>query len=77
MPDPSVSDDFDLNTHPQQFLLRIWCEDLGEGQFEWRGRIQPIGGGEMRYFRDWSSLIVCLREMVGDSADRVRGNQPS
>jgi hypothetical protein len=73
MPDPSAPDDFDLNPHPQQFLLRVWCEDLGEGQLEWRGRIQHLGRGDVRYFRDWPPLLVCLQEMVGDLSDRARG----
>jgi len=43
------------------FLLRIWCEDLGEGQFEWRGRVQHILSGESRFFRRWEELETFLR----------------
>ena len=56
----------DFNAHPQLFLLRVWCEDLGQGRCEWRGRVQHIGSGEVRYFRDWPPLIACLQEMVSD-----------
>lgn len=73
MPDPTDSDDLAFNTHPQLFLLRVWSEDLGQGRCEWRGRVQHIGSGEVRYFRDWLLLIACLQEMVSDSSDRARG----
>jgi hypothetical protein len=73
MPDPKAPDNLAFNPHPHQFLLRVWGEDLGEGQLEWRGRIQHLGSGEVRYFRDWPPLLACLQEMVGDLSDRTRG----
>ena len=39
------------------FILRLWREVLDGGQFEWRGRVQHVGGGEVRYFRTWRALI--------------------
>lgn len=26
------------------FTIRIWQEDLGQGQFEWRGKVQHVSG---------------------------------
>ncbi len=73
MPGLTAPDGLDFNSHPQLFLVRVWCEDLGQGRLEWRGRVQHIGSGEVRYFHDWLPLIACLQEMVSDSSDHMRG----
>ena len=53
------------------FTVRLWVEELGNGQTEWRGQVQHVMSGEKRYFRDWSTLIAFLRvklqELEGDS----------
>ena len=38
------------------FMLRLWLEDLGRGQFDWRAKIQYVSSGEARYLRDWPAL---------------------
>ena len=38
------------------FMVRFWPEDLGGGQTDWRGSIQHVNSGEVRYFRDWPVL---------------------
>ena len=38
------------------FTVRLWAEDLGDGQSEWRGKVQHVSSGATRYFRDWSTL---------------------
>lgn len=38
------------------FMLRFWPEDIGNGQTDWRGKIQHVNSGEVRYFRDWGTL---------------------
>jgi hypothetical protein len=40
----------------QLFMLRMWLEDLGSGQTDWRGKVQHVNSGEVRYFRDWATL---------------------
>ena len=45
------------------FMVRAWLEDLGDGKTEWRGQVKHVMSGEVRYFRDWSMLLECLREM--------------
>ena len=50
--------------HSHLFTLRIWPEALGSGQTEWRGKIQHVTSGETRYFRDWSTLVAFLLEML-------------
>ncbi len=45
------------------FSLRVWSVPVGENT-EWRGRIQLIQTGHVRYFRDWDTLITHLDEML-------------
>jgi hypothetical protein len=52
------------NTHV--FMLRMWQEDLGGGQTDWRGKIQHVESGEARYFRDWSTLETFLEGILQD-----------
>jgi len=46
------------------FTVRVWAEELGEGQTEWRGRVQHVTGGEVHYFRDWITLVALLTAML-------------
>ena len=41
----------------QLFMVRIWEEELGNGQTELRGKVQHVTSGEARYFRDWTTLV--------------------
>lgn len=49
-------------THP--FLVRLWIEELGAGEVEWRGKVQNIATGDLQYFRDWPGLIAVLQKML-------------
>ena len=49
----------------QLFALRVWREDLGQGQAEWRGRLEHVLSGEVHYFRDWQTLLASLQDMLG------------
>jgi hypothetical protein len=46
------------------FTLRIWQEETGDGQLEWRGKVQALPEGEAYYFRDWPGLVSQLRAML-------------
>jgi len=46
------------------FTIRLWQEDLGDGQMEWRGKVQHVTSGEARYFRDWPTLIAFLLALL-------------
>lgn len=48
------------------FTLRLWQESVGEGQREWRGRVQALPQGEAHYFRDWQMLVSQLQIMLTD-----------
>lgn len=48
------------------FTVRVWAEPLGDGQLEWRGRVQHVLSGERRYFRDWPALERFLLEKAAE-----------
>jgi hypothetical protein len=52
--------------HPQPhlFTLRVWQEDLGSGEAEWRGRVQNVASGDTVFFRDWPGLVSTLQRLV-------------
>ncbi len=45
------------------FSLRLWHVPAGD-KSEWRGRLQLIQTGHVRYFGDWETLIAHLTEML-------------
>ena len=51
----------------QLFALRLWRAQLGDGQWEWRGQLQHVVGGQIRYFRDWPTLILQLGELLSET----------
>ncbi len=65
--------------HSHLFALRVWEESLGEGNTEWRGRVQEVNSGETLFFRDWPGLIATLRRLIGKTkAPEAMGlGQPS
>lgn len=50
----------------QIFTLRLWQEQVNGGCWEWRGRVQHVVSGEVRYFRDWERLIDLLQAMLSN-----------
>lgn len=46
------------------FTVRLWPHDVGDGQIEWRGKVQHVLSGETRYFRAWAELVERLAAMV-------------
>ncbi len=49
---------------PRQFLIRLWPEELGNGEVEWRGKAQDIATGDSSYFRDWPGLVAAIRKAL-------------
>lgn len=49
------------------FTLRLWREELGGGEIEWRGKVQHVTSGEVRYFRDWPTLVTFLQQLLASS----------
>ncbi|HOR00185.1 MAG TPA: hypothetical protein PLJ35_15330 [Anaerolineae bacterium] len=54
----------------QLFNLRLWVEDLGDGQTQWRGTVLHALSGDARYFRDWPSLLAFLTNWVPSPSKR-------
>jgi hypothetical protein len=55
------------NRLPRQselFTVRLWPEELGAGQIEWRGKVQHALSGRTGYFREWSALIAFLTQVL-------------
>jgi hypothetical protein len=50
----------------QLFTVRLWREDLGDGQEEWRGNVRHVMKDELCYFRDWPTLIDFLIAKLSD-----------
>ncbi len=46
------------------FTLRIWQEELGNGEIEWRGKLQDVTSSDSHYFRDWYTLIESLQALL-------------
>jgi hypothetical protein len=46
------------------FTVRVWREDLGHSQSEWRGEVRDVESREVRYFRDLSTLVTLLQAML-------------
>ena len=48
------------------FTVRLWWEDLGQGQTELRGIVKLVSSGEEHYFRDWGALKEVMVSMVAN-----------
>ena len=46
------------------FMLRMWPEEMGSGQTDWRGKVQHVNSGEARYFRDWPTLEAFVEGLI-------------
>ncbi len=59
----------EIEQQPRSYLftVRLWLEELENGKSEWRGKVQQVTSGEVRYFRDWSTLIAFLQMFLPTS----------
>ncbi len=53
-----------IKTQSHLFMIRVWEEDLGNGQVEPRGKVKHVLSGESLYFRDWSTLVAHLQDLL-------------
>jgi hypothetical protein len=56
--------------HSHLFTLRLWAEEMGDDQTEWRGEVRHVTSGETRYFREWSTLVTLLLAMLPGAGDK-------
>lgn len=72
--------DLDQPYHPSHlFTVRVWPEEVDTGQVEWRGQVEHVLSGEIRYFRDWRTLIDHLLVMLpateaGQAGEEAEGS---
>ncbi len=64
---PANVDTTRLPSRTHLFTVRVWLEDLGQGQTEWRGEVQHVISGEARYFRELPMLVALLQAMLPKS----------
>ncbi len=53
------------------FSVRVWEEEIGPNQSEWRGRVQFLNTGETRYFREWEGLVPLLIALLAEAASEA------
>ena len=58
------------------FTVRVWREDMGGGQWEWRGRVQNVLSGEAFYFREWQALIARLKTWLQGDMTTIEDEGP-
>lgn len=52
--------------HSHLFTVRVWEEEVRNGQTEWRGKVQLVTSGDVRYFREWTALVPLLITMLSE-----------
>jgi hypothetical protein len=57
------------HTRSHLFLVRVWLEELGDDKTEWRGQVKHVMSREVRYFRDWTTLVEYLTAMLPGIAE--------
>lgn len=50
----------------QLFNVHVWAEEIGDGQVEWRGRINSLPDGSIAYFRTWDDLVKHMQQQLGE-----------
>jgi len=63
-----------LSAASHLFTVRLWREDLGDDQVEWRGQVTHVLSGEACWFREWTELEAHLATAVlqREQADEVQ-----
>lgn len=51
-----------------QFEVRMFLVDIGNGQVAWYGSLQNVKKGEPHYFRGWSGLVANLQRILSSGA---------
>lgn len=46
------------------FLVRLWVEELSEGECEVRMQVKHVLSGETYYFREWLALTAYLEQKL-------------
>jgi hypothetical protein len=57
------------------FTVRVWQEEIGTDQTEWRGKVQSHTSGDVRYFREWAALVPLLVTMLSELDNMSESNE--
>lgn len=57
------------------FTIRVWKEEIGTNQIEWRGKVQLLTSGDVRYFQGWATLVPLLLTMLSELDSELEPNQ--
>jgi hypothetical protein len=60
--------------HSHLFTVRVWEEVIGTDQAEWRGKVQLLTTGEVRYFREWTRLVPLLVALLAELDSEMEAN---
>ena len=61
--------------HSHLFTVRVWKEEVGTDRTEWRGKVQLLTSGDVRYFRAWADLVPLLLAMLSELETGLEVNQ--
>lgn len=73
---PGMLDQQGRRSSSQLFMLRMWPDDVDNDQLDWHGSVQHVQSGEVRYFRDWSTLIAFIEIVMQEMKVRDPGELP-
>ena len=48
------------------FSVRVWQEEVGQNQTEWRGKVQLITNRNVHNFRGWEGSVPLLVTMLSE-----------
>ncbi|TMD69364.1 MAG: hypothetical protein E6I91_02250 [Chloroflexi bacterium] len=57
------------------FTVRVWQEEIRTDQTEWRGKVQLHTSGDVRYFREWATLVPLLVTMLSELDNMSESNE--
>lgn len=61
----------------QLFTIRLWMEELGERNQEYRGQVKHVVTGVTRNFRDWTDLQAFLIGTLDEHKGGIHGQENS
>jgi hypothetical protein len=63
------SENEDLVPQAHMFTLRIWVTNQKDTDIEWRGRIQHVQSGEVKYCQTWGAFTAYVEEILSNPSD--------
>lgn len=61
------------HSRSQLFTVRLWSEEVGAQQREYRGEVKRVASGATRHFRTWADLQKFLTSQMDEWEGETRG----